>query len=429
MPPPIDRPATFDLSDLFFSTTDRKGRIVTCNDVFMRIAGYSSEELLGRPHNIIRHPDMPKCVFKLLWDTLLADRPIGAYVKNMTSSGEFYWVFALALPIENGFLSVRLKPTTSMKTVVEKLYAQMLATEKTYGQDSKKGMGAASSELVSVLSGMGFESYESFMVSCLRAEISSRFKSMNDEVDRNAIVGDGGMVRVFGELGRLEVLRQEASDQAVYLETVSRNIRRIALNANVCAARMKSESEALGVLSERASDVAADILDQAQKLDCVRTELTTSLEATSFQVSLSTLLSEMNAFYGDEIRSSQLRVDEQISTYGDSFESLSNLLGAEFSSALAGSDEGRDHLRLALASFESLTREFGQTLQVTRIIGVTGRSLVAGLEDGDQFSRLLNEMVTIAEDARANLELLRSSASKVDRIAQNWNLRRGQLAA
>jgi PAS domain S-box-containing protein len=75
--------------------------ITYANETFLKIAGYTEDEILGQPHNIIRHPDMPRCVFKLLWDTLEMKHEIFAYVKNMAKNGDFYWVFAHVTPTFN----------------------------------------------------------------------------------------------------------------------------------------------------------------------------------------------------------------------------------------------------------------------------------------------------------------------------------------
>ena len=82
--------------ELFFSRTDEKGIILSGNDIFVKVSGYRREELIQNPHNIVRHPDMPKAVFKLFWQTIQAQQPICAYVKNMAADGSYYWVFATA---------------------------------------------------------------------------------------------------------------------------------------------------------------------------------------------------------------------------------------------------------------------------------------------------------------------------------------------
>ncbi len=88
------REAKFEIDELFFSITDQASTILSGNEVFVRISGYKKEELLGQFHNIIRHPDMPRVVFKMLWDHLKRDKPVVAYVKNKTKDGGYYWVLA-----------------------------------------------------------------------------------------------------------------------------------------------------------------------------------------------------------------------------------------------------------------------------------------------------------------------------------------------
>ncbi len=88
----------FDGNRYIVSKTDLKGRITYVNRVFLDISQFTEDELLGAPHSIIRHPDMPRAVFKLLWDRLAEGHEVFAYVKNMTKRGDFYWVFAHVTP-------------------------------------------------------------------------------------------------------------------------------------------------------------------------------------------------------------------------------------------------------------------------------------------------------------------------------------------
>lgn len=125
--------------DIIVTKTDLTGRITYANRAFMRIANYSERELLTQQHNIVRHPDMPRGVFKLLWDTLKAERECFAYVKNMTSEGHYYWVFANVTPDRDangkvvGYFSVRRKPTPSAIQTVSAIYREMLDVERRAG--------------------------------------------------------------------------------------------------------------------------------------------------------------------------------------------------------------------------------------------------------------------------------------------------------
>jgi len=112
------------------SKTDLKGRITYCNPAFIAISGFSREELLGQPHNIVRHPDMPEDVFADMWATLQARKPWLAVVKNRHKSGGFYWVLANAMPVieagnVTGYASVRVKATQAQIEAAEHFYAQV----------------------------------------------------------------------------------------------------------------------------------------------------------------------------------------------------------------------------------------------------------------------------------------------------------------
>jgi PAS domain S-box-containing protein len=97
-PTPTGRETTFGEEEIIVSKTDPRGVVTYANQVFIRVSGYKEEEILGKPHNLIRHPDMPRCVFHLLWTQLKAGREIFAYVKNMARNGDHYWVWANVTP-------------------------------------------------------------------------------------------------------------------------------------------------------------------------------------------------------------------------------------------------------------------------------------------------------------------------------------------
>ncbi len=127
----------FDEHDLIVSMTDAKGKITYVNNVFCQIAGYSRNELIGAPHNIVRHVDMPRVIFKLLWDTVLRGKPVTAFVKNRTKDGNYYWVKAYVAPIMTNGEIVRItsyrKPISSfVKQEITKLYKVLLEHEKSH---------------------------------------------------------------------------------------------------------------------------------------------------------------------------------------------------------------------------------------------------------------------------------------------------------
>lgn len=154
--------------DFLVSRTDLKGRITYGNQIFIEYSGYSERELLGSQHNIVRHPDMPRGLFKFLWDTLHAQKECFAYVKNMSRDGSFYWVFANVTPSLDaqgnveGYFSVRRKPKPQAIAVITDLYRKMLEEERRAGP---KDACATSLAILTGLLAQKGESYESFILS------------------------------------------------------------------------------------------------------------------------------------------------------------------------------------------------------------------------------------------------------------------------
>ena len=115
-------------NSIIISTTDLKGRITHANDEFVKISGFTLDELIGKSHNIVRHPDMPPAAFADLWNDMKADKPWLGIVKNRCKNGDYYWVKAFSSPIVQnnqkiGYQSVRIKPTAEEITRAENFYA------------------------------------------------------------------------------------------------------------------------------------------------------------------------------------------------------------------------------------------------------------------------------------------------------------------
>lgn len=163
-PTPNQNQKFLNENDFIVSKTDARGKIIYGNKIFIKISGYEESELLGAPHSILRHPDMPKIVFKLLWDRIQNKEEIFAYVKNMCKDGSYYWVFANATATLNpngtirDFHSVRRKPSDKALKIIPDIYAKLLAAEK------KGGMDASLNLLNTVLNEQGV-TYDEFVLS------------------------------------------------------------------------------------------------------------------------------------------------------------------------------------------------------------------------------------------------------------------------
>lgn len=153
---PTHREVSFDPAELIVSKTDPKGRITYANGVFCRVAGYTEAELIGAPHSIIRHPDMPRAVFKLLWDVLAEGREVFAYVKNMAKNGDHYWVHAHVTPSRDragalvGYHSSRRVPERRIvDTVIAPLYRDLVQVESRHA-NAREGLAASYARLLDV---------------------------------------------------------------------------------------------------------------------------------------------------------------------------------------------------------------------------------------------------------------------------------------
>ena len=136
----VEEEVTFEdagvLNKPVISKTDLKGIITYVNNAFCKLSGYEKKELIGQPHNIIRHPDMPKSVFKQLWNTIEKGEKFRGFIKNLRKDGKYYWVEVFIEPIydENdtkiGYISTRKPVSSSDKQKYEKLYQEMKQKEE-----------------------------------------------------------------------------------------------------------------------------------------------------------------------------------------------------------------------------------------------------------------------------------------------------------
>lgn len=142
-PIPKDEEIPLDPKRYIVSETDSKGRITYCNDYFKEVSGYSEEELIGSPHNIVRHPDMPKVVFKLLWETISKGKNINAVVKNLAKDGRYYWIFTEFEIRKNtdtgeviGYHASRKTISKHVIEIIDELYKKLLLIEKEDGVEA-----------------------------------------------------------------------------------------------------------------------------------------------------------------------------------------------------------------------------------------------------------------------------------------------------
>ncbi|QXT38403.1 PAS domain-containing protein [Gymnodinialimonas ceratoperidinii] len=230
--------------ELFFSRSDPRGVVTGGNGVFVRVSGYSWEELMGAPHKTVRHEDMPRAVFWLIWRSIKAGQPIGAYVKNRAKDGRYYWVFAIVIAEGEGFVSVRLKPTSPMLDTVKALYARIRAAELAEDIEPEQSAQALLAELAE----LGFPDYGSFMSYALSQEIRSR--------DAHLRRGANSQMERFAEtLTQLDTIRKEGRAIVTGFKAIEGSPK----NMRIHATRMGERAAPLGVISTNFDDISNNI--------------------------------------------------------------------------------------------------------------------------------------------------------------------------
>lgn len=163
---PVNVENTFGVDEIIVSKTNLKGHITYVNDVFCRLAEMPESQALGAPHSIIRHPDMPRTIFYLLWQQIQSKKEIFAYVKNMSQTGKYYWVYAHVTPTLDangsiiGYHSSRRNVDKNTLATVSDLYDKILAVEKSHS-NRKEGMDAGVAFVTELLNekGMGYDEF------------------------------------------------------------------------------------------------------------------------------------------------------------------------------------------------------------------------------------------------------------------------------
>ncbi|PCJ04570.1 MAG: chemotaxis protein [Rhodobacteraceae bacterium] len=244
------RPATgeapFGLEEVFFSRTDNRGVIQAYNYVFHRVADYEAEDLLGMPHKTIRHPDMPRGVFQLFWDTIKRGRLMGAYVKNKAKDGLYYWVFAVVIPCEDGFLSARIKPSSPLFDTIIAEYEALLEAEQHEGLSPED----SADRLLERLQDLGFEDYEGFAAHALAEELTAR------DVGLGA-VADPKIIEFRSMLKNAQDLVQETGELVREFEAM----RTIPHNMRVIASRIEPAGGPVTVLSQNYGTMSRDMAE------------------------------------------------------------------------------------------------------------------------------------------------------------------------
>jgi aerotaxis receptor len=432
-PTPIDRERTFRLAELFFSTTTPTGIITFGNGVFVRVSGYASAQLVGAPHSIIRHPEMPRVVFALLWEHILAGIPIAAYVKNLAADGSYYWVLAMVTPITEGFLSIRLKPSTDLRAPVAALYGELRRLEaeiEATGEGKKAAIERAREHLATALAALGFPSYDAFMHQALVAEVSNRTRLLAEAgQDGQRAAGSRGSAAadaratacatltvevgsLFERLGALLELDRALAQQAAFVRQLAHDLHLLALNAQIRAASLGSDGQTLRVVAEQMSGSARATSVSASEICACIDDVNAAVRAAAFRIATSHLSVEMMADFVRELDTARAAAGRASQEDGTIAIDDARHRVAELAGVVAASLEATGAcIRTASRELEELQRRLDALLREVRtlqILHITGRVESVRCERGHDVSGIFGEVLGKTGEARENLALLMS---------------------
>ncbi|MEJ6391680.1 PAS domain-containing protein [Gymnodinialimonas sp. 2305UL16-5] len=274
----IDQPVEgFDADDLFFSRTDPRGVIQSCNSVFLRLSGYGRSEVIGAPHKIIRHPDMPRAVFSLMWQRLKAGAPFAGYVKNRAEDGRYYWVFAVAVEMGDSLVSVRLKPGSATLDKVAVIYRDLRKHELSADITPKD----SAARLQAMTVDLGFASYEEFAADALSSEMQHRQSAL----DRVPDSGLASYADIAAALKRMDVAMANVVN-------LLRWIKGSPTNLAIQGGRLQKGAETLKVIAQNYASLANEIEHVIGQLQSAMTGLRHTAQAGRLGYCARGLLSE-----------------------------------------------------------------------------------------------------------------------------------------
>lgn len=440
-PQPIDQCVDFKIEELFFSTTDDAGTILSGNNVFVRIAQYSEEDLIGSPHNIIRHPDMPKIVFKVLWDYIRAGRPVAAYVKNLAKDGRYYWVYATVFPIDGGYLSIRLKPTTPIFDLIPTVYKALIEKEKEGGLDDSLLL------LLEIIKSKGFESYDIFFLTALIEELKSRNQLIQEKVPASnksaqkletfSSKKDNSNLSLFEALGTVKCDVSLISNEfsalfsqldsfmdmpstfnsfSMFIVNLARSISLLAINADVESHKAGVSGVALSVLAGEIKVRSDEMSLHAGAINEISKEFTKDSSQKfleiGFQIAAPKLQIEMIMFFvNDLIKQADLGSISQenvqiITKNGLSLISLLSRYLSKTMKELEYLNEKLIGLLKVIDSIELIIRE----LESTQFIGVVESAKVE--DSGKNFRIVFDSLTELNIKGKKELEFFNDSIEK-----------------
>ncbi len=431
---PKNSESPFALDELFFSITDPKGIILTGNDVFQRVSKLPRKELIGKPHNIIRHPDMPRAIFKAVWSTIKQGKPFVGYVKNMAADGSYYWVLAAIYPVKNEegeierYISIRLKPSSKIFEIIPNLYKKILEIEL------KNDMDTALEYLLQKLKEMGFNSYEEFAKKAFFEEIQSREQILakseveSCQVDLTSVNNENAEFidilcslqtvfyrinryfnEIFGKVNLFLNLNEELNKKSKFIYELAEDIRLLSLNASIESYKVKKEGVSFSTLSHEMRKNAELSERKIVQMSEIIEDTKKDIEDIGFNILTSKLIIEMITFFIKEmihnLAQTAIAKEKRQEVIGNINE-LFTLL-ADYSQSLAKNVySSKSKLRAVFYNIQELNVMINR-LDFIHINGLIESAHTKG--DGGGFTIIFSQMLKLIEAAKNEIINLENS--------------------
>lgn len=380
----------FKLSDILVSRTDKRGVIEAGNEAFQRVSGYPWDKLHGAPHKLVRHEDMPKGVFHLFWSYLQQDKPIGAFVKNKTEDGKYYWVFAVASPLQDGYMSVRIKPSGPIFEDVQSLYATLLNAEKTEGLTPEQ----SAERLLDLLKDHGFDSYDAFMARAIGSETIARKEALNRD-------GDKILAAMNRVMEHWQIVQEEMRNTIVSFKVFEK----LPVNMRIQAAQLGTDGIPLSVIASNFGNMTDSIEEMANDFLSEGTALDETLQRSLFLSALVAVQSEVVdlfrretvEFEGVELLAEIARMEAQNEANGK--------VSLEYLKLVS---EKADEFSDLFASVET----FHSGISVTRVMAEIEIGQIRTLA-ASSLSAIVNELEGFLDNEGTRLNKMRSSLNRI----------------
>ncbi len=377
----------FKLADIMYTRTEKRGVIQSANEKFCEVSGYAWSELVGAPHKLVRHKQMPKVIFRLMWDTIKSGQKLGAYVVNQCKDGDHYWVFAIALPVEDGYISVRIKPTSPGLEAVKTLYAQLRADEEA----DDFNLDTALTQFHDQIQSMGYENYLDFMARSLREELTARNTTLGESIPE--------------ELETLSQIQKSISDVSTEVATVTSLFERskqVPYNMRLQAGRLEGSDGPISVVSSNHRIITQNLTEQIDRFNDAAQLGGDPVREASFMTSVSAVMDvvvrEMSAGddEGDWAKGERTTMQDLRTGYRDEVRQQVVVLSRR------------------LGQFSNMCRTFRRSLsglEMTRIMCEIERSKIAG--DTAGLDEITGQLMQTEKDMGAAMSRLEATVARL----------------